>query len=533
MDFANWKIKTRLSAGFGLMLVLLAAIAVFSAWAMRSSAQDTHLIAERLKIERQLGEWARIIDINLERSLAAGRTADPDMQHDLEKAITASSAIATGLQQFLSGNIRDEQAKALYAEALAQRKDYQARRAHGFELKAHGDSEAAARYFSQDLPQQAKVYSAAVARVLERQRTLINETGAAVEARADATVTLLTIASLAAVAVAVAFAWWFSRTLLRQLGGEPGYAAQVTAVIASGDLSQEVLTHSSDKDSLLHSIRAMRDGLANIVADVRSGTERVLDSSREIAGGVQDLSSRTEEQAASLEETASSMDELTGTVRQNGDNARQADRLVRAAAEVAGEGGAVVAKVVGSMDSISTSAARMADIIGVIDGIAFQTNILALNAAVEAARAGEQGRGFAVVASEVRTLAQRSAAAAKEIRELIDASVRHVAQGSELAAHAGQTMERVVEGVQRVRDMMSEVSAASAEQSTGIEHINTAVSQMDAVTQQNAALVEQAAAAAEAMEAEASRLASLVARFRLASDAAPRLMARPGLQALR
>jgi len=266
---------------------------------------------------------------------------------------------------------------------------------------------------------------------------------------------------------------------------------------------------------LLQALKTMNDGLVSIVTEVRQGTDNIAAASTEIASGNLDLSSRTEEQASSLAETASSMEQLTSTVRQNADNARQANQLAMNASEVAQRGGAVVAQVVSTMDEINSSARKIVDIISVIDGIAFQTNILALNAAVEAARAGEQGKGFAVVATEVRSLAQRSAAAAKEIKELIGNSVDKVDAGSTLVSQAGATMDEVVTSIQRVTDIMGEITSASAEQSSGIEHVNHAISQMDSVTQQNAALVEEAAAAAASLQDQAASLAQVVSIFKL------------------
>jgi methyl-accepting chemotaxis protein len=313
----------------------------------------------------------------------------------------------------------------------------------------------------------------------------------------------------------VALGLLITRSLTRQLGGEPAYAAEVAGRIAAGDLATEVRLRSGDDSSLLAAMHAMRDKLAVIVTQVRGGTDAIAAASGQIASGNQDLSSRTEEQASSLEETASSMEELTSTVKQNADNARQANALAITASEVAGKGGAVVAQVVETMGSIKDSSAKVVDIIAVIDGIAFQTNILALNAAVEAARAGEQGRGFAVVAGEVRTLAHRSAAAAKEIKQLIGDSVGKVESGSQLVGEAGMTMREVVTSIQRVADIMAEITSASQEQTAGIEQINQAVSQMDNVTQQNAGLVEEAAAASEAMQNQAAKLSGLVSLFRL------------------
>lgn len=330
--------------------------------------------------------------------------------------------------------------------------------------------------------------------------------------------TLIISILVIAVVLSAGIAAVLTRGILRQLGGEPSYAAEVATRIAAGDLTAEVSVAHGDTTSLLAAMKAMRDSLVNIVSQVRLGTDNIASASTQIASGNLDLSSRTEEQASSLEETASSMEEMTSTVKQNADNARQANTLAASASETAQKGGAVVHQVVETMSAINASANKIVDIISVIDGIAFQTNILALNAAVEAARAGEQGRGFAVVAGEVRTLAQRSAAAAKEIKALIDDSVEKVDIGARLVNEAGETMNEIVESVKRVTDIMGEITAASQEQTSGIEQINQAISQMDEVTQQNASLVEEAAAASEAMKDQASELLQVVSVFKTAAS---------------
>ncbi|MDR3391125.1 MAG: methyl-accepting chemotaxis protein [Sulfuriferula sp.] len=322
--------------------------------------------------------------------------------------------------------------------------------------------------------------------------------------------------AIGAIVLGVLLAAFFGMFLIRAISRPLEEAILIASNVAAGDLTQRIEADSTNEfGQLLQALKNMNASLVDIVGEVRNGTESIASASGQIAAGNLDLSNRTESQAGSLEETASAMEELTSTVKQNADNARQANQLAETASEVAGKGGAVVSDVVNTMSAINDSARKIADIIGVIDGIAFQTNILALNAAVEAARAGEQGRGFAVVATEVRSLAQRSAAAAKEIKLLIDDSVSKVEQGNKQAAQAGTTMSEVVSSVQRVTDIMSEISAASREQSQGIEEINQAVTQMDEATQQNAALVEEAAAAAKSLQDQAGYLEEVVNRFKL------------------
>ena len=332
--------------------------------------------------------------------------------------------------------------------------------------------------------------------------------------------TVLRNSALAAIVLgtlaAALFGYALVRNIYRDLGSEPAYAVAIAEQIASGNLGVAIDTATGDQTSLIYAMRAMRDKLATIVTEVRGGVQTIATASQQIAFGNANLSSRTEQQASSLEETAASMEELISTVKQNAGNVNQASQLAVTASEVAVKGGSVVHEVVETMGAINESARKIVDIIGVIDGIAFQTNILALNAAVEAARAGEQGRGFAVVAAEVRGLAQRSAEAAKEIKTLIDNSVEKVDAGNRLADQAGTTMQEVVKHIRRVTDIMTGISAASQEQTAGIEQINMAVSQMDKTTQQNAALVEESAVASAALREQADRLAEMVSVFKLA-----------------
>ena len=335
--------------------------------------------------------------------------------------------------------------------------------------------------------------------------------------------TMLTVLVAFAGTVVVVVVLVVPLTLLnsRSITSPIGYAAQVAESIADGDLSRPIHVEGQDESAmLLQTLTRMQDSLRSVVGQVHESSVSIRNASAEVATGNVDLSHRTEQAAGSLQQTASSMEQLTGTVRHSADSAQQASQLAASAAEVAQRGGAVVAQVVSTMQDINTSARKIADIIGTIDGIAFQTNILALNAAVEAARAGEQGRGFAVVASEVRSLAQRSASAAREIKTLIGASVERVDTGSRLVADAGSTMTEIVASVQRVSDIIGEISTAAGEQSTGIGQINSAVADLDGMTQQNAALVEQSAAAAESLREQAERLGQVVSTFRLSSAAA-------------
>jgi methyl-accepting chemotaxis protein len=422
-----------------------------------------------------------------------------------------------------------EQGKALFADLDRQFTVFEAKFGRLRELaRVEGDEarNAAVAYMISDYKASADLFDAKMA-VLSTQKERAAADAAAETAsiyrNARAVMLALVLGSLA---VGVAIGLMITRSLTRQLGGEPRYAAEVAGLIAAGDLSRTVVTRPGDTRSLLAAMETMRASLVQIVSEVRSGTDTIATAAAEISSGNLDLSSRTEQQASSLEETASSMEELTSTVRQNADNARQANVLAASASEVALQGGAVVAEVVHTMASINESSTRIVDIIGVIDGIAFQTNILALNAAVEAARAGEQGRGFAVVATEVRNLAQRSASAAKEIKELIDDSVGKVEAGGRLVDKAGHTMTEIVASITRVTDIMGEIASASHEQTMGIEQINSAITQMDEVTQQNAALVEEAAAAAGSLQDQSGVLAQLVGTFKL-DQAKPRAAAVP------
>jgi len=349
--------------------------------------------------------------------------------------------------------------------------------------------------------------------MVKYQSDMLDEELASVSREGSSTLRLLLALVISSMVGLLLFAWHFAAQLNQRIAASRSVADRVR----DGDLTQPVLDTARDEFSpLLQALQQMQDGLARVVGTVRQGADGVATASTEISSGNQDLSRRTEQQASSLQQTAASMEQLGGTVRQNADNASQANQLAMGASRVARDGGTVVAEVVSTMKGIHDSSRRIADIIGTIDGIAFQTNILALNAAVEAARAGEQGRGFAVVASEVRSLAQRSAEAAREIKGLISASVEQVERGNTLVERAGSTMTEVVAAIQRVTDIMGEISAASAEQSSGVNQVGQAVTLMDQATQQNAALVEQSAASAETLRQQAQQLVQAVAVFKLA-----------------
>jgi methyl-accepting chemotaxis protein len=516
MNFAKMRVGNRLAIGFGACLILLLVIAVGSSLTMRSITADTdNLLEQQLQTERLVTEWHGSIQSNVQRAQASARLSDPEDRKYFDDGLARAIQRNTEVQKLLNERLIDPVAKQLYAKALSDRDAYQAARKSVLAARDSGDAELTAKRIREVFVPACDTYLASINAVAQRQRAAIDEIGKAVHERSVQGISLSAILTVVSVATAVLLGWLITRSVLKQLGGEPGYAAGITDRIAAGDLTVRVDLAANDNSSLLFSIAAMRDRLASIVGEVRTTTEAVAIASDEIASGNMDLSSRTEQQASSLEETASSMEELTSTVKQNTDYARQANKLAANASDVAVRGGGVVAEVVTTMESISSSSKRVVDIIGVIDGIAFQTNILALNAAVEAARAGEQGRGFAVVASEVRNLAQRSASAAKDIKELISDSVEKIESGSVLVHQAGDTMTEIVSSVRSVSDIMEQISHASQEQEAGIEQINQAIGEMDGVTQQNAALVEQAAAAAESLQGQSTHLAQLVSVFKL------------------
>ncbi|HEY0844106.1 MAG TPA: methyl-accepting chemotaxis protein [Noviherbaspirillum sp.] len=519
MKIANLKIGIRLGLGFGLVLILMIVLAVVGVTRMQKIERGLDgIVNENYVMTKAAFEMRQaVLTIGLATRNIALMTDEDQKERENDRIFDARDEYDSYVEN-LDRLFTSEQGKAVLAKIAAARAATDPLTDKVLETLQEGKQpEAITMLVDEVWPAQKKWLSAVdeMVRILDRMADkAVSDANASYKSALILTLAL----SGAALVLGIGAAWLVTRSITKPLHE----AVDVARRVAKGDLTADVHVNSKDETGqLMEALKEMNDSLLHIVEQVRSGTQTIATASAEIANGNQDLSSRTEQQASSLQETASSMEELTSTVKQNAENARQANVLARSASDVAVEGGSVVSQVVDTMGAINASARKISDIIGVIDGIAFQTNILALNAAVEAARAGEQGRGFAVVASEVRNLAQRSASAAKEIKALIQDSVEKVGAGSRLVDQAGATMENVVTSVKRVTDIMDEIASASVEQTAGIEQINQAIVQMDQVTQQNAALVEQAAAAAEAMQDQAAHLAQAVNVFKLSSDDVP------------
>jgi methyl-accepting chemotaxis protein len=518
MSIANLRIGPRLALAFGTLCVALVFVAGQGVVMLGRVNEGTDTIVNMrmprvAMATRMLGE-VNDISIALRDLLLSDDGADRAQQ--IEEVLSSRKELDTILAQ-LDGLLVYPQARAVLAQEVQLNARYTQGQQELMRLIASGNAAGARAYMKTTLRPLLADYKAAIDQQIGIQADLARATAQDAQSMYTRTRTLMVVLAAGILAVAGALAWWITASITRPLRR----ALDVATAVAAGDLTTRVEVDSRcEVGQLLGTLKRMNDSLVATVGTVRSGTETIALASGEVAAGNQDLSARTEQQASALEETASSMEELTSTVRQNADNARQANTLAATASAVASKGGVVIEQVVDTMAQIHAASGRIGDIIGVIDGIAFQTNILALNAAVEAARAGEQGRGFAVVASEVRSLAQRSAAAAREIKSLIIDSGDKVDAGSQLVREAGSTMREIVDSVRRVTDILGEIMAASLEQSAGIEQINVAITQMDGVTQQNAALVEQAAAAAQAMRDQAARLAEAVAVFRIEGGAA-------------
>ncbi|QGZ41151.1 methyl-accepting chemotaxis protein [Pseudoduganella flava] len=518
----NFSIGTRLAAGFALVLALTILMIIFGVSHMRSQADATRaMMHEPLAKERMASDWYRLIHTSVRRTSAISKSTDASLAGFFKEDLANSTKEINELQKNIEALLTTPEEKQAFERIGEARKRYIKSRDAITALKKDGKLEEAEAVLTKDFLPDAKAYQDSLNDLLQLQRKAIDAEASHIDDVSQSNTRFLIICGALVIAFGAFCSWWLTRGIVVPLH----QAVDIACSVANNDLRSDIVVTTQDETGrLLGALKQMNEGLAAIVSKVRTGTEHMTSASGEIAAGNMDLSARTEQQASALEETASSMEELTSTVKQNADNARQANQLAVSASEVAVRGGEVVSQVVDTMESINASSKKIVDIISVIDGIAFQTNILALNAAVEAARAGEQGRGFAVVASEVRSLAQRSAAAAKEIKELIGDSVGKVDTGSKLVAQAGETMTEVVQSIHRVTDIMGEITTASVEQSAGIEQVNQAIADMDGVTQQNAALVEEAAAAAASMREQAEALANVVAVFKLHEMAgAPRM----------
>jgi len=512
MKINDLKIGVRLGGAFAAVLALMVLMLGVAFWQLERIADAKQTMAQTSYRAKLAKEWSQGTVTNSVSTVAKYKSVDPvdEKYHDAQMKVISDKA--GKLQKELESLVQSAQGKALLAEIATERAKYSAMRNEGFKMKSAlgADSAEVKAFFEAKVIPEMRIYVATIEKLAAFQEQLFTDADTSIDAIVVSATRILIGLGIAALAIGAAFGWLLTRSITRPLANAVNLARQV----ASGDLTADIRAESRDEvGDLVLALKTMNDNLLKTVTEVRAGTETIVTASQQIASGNLDLSSRTEQQASSLEETASSMEELTSTVRQNADNARQANVLAKNASQIAAHGGEVVSQVVTTMASINASSKKIGDIIAVIDGIAFQTNILALNAAVEAARAGEQGRGFAVVASEVRNLAQRSAAAAKEIRGLISDSVTKVEAGGRLVDEAGVTMQEIVQGIGRVTDIMADITSASAEQSTGIEQVNEAITQMDGVTQQNAALVEEAAAAAASLQEQATTLAQLVSVF--------------------
>jgi methyl-accepting chemotaxis protein len=518
-------IAKRLVCVLGLILLLSLCTSLFAVFKLRQMGEVTDaMLAVNLKTERAASDWLRNTTAGVQRAAAIAKSSDPSLIEYFAPATAASIAETNDLQKYVESQMVTPEQKALSGKIADLRKGYLAAREEVSKFKKAGDAEGAAKAFTDRFEPMARSYVAAVQEVAVGQRAQLDAAAKRNDELRSQTGVLLVVCAVLSLLLGMLLSRYLSLSIIGPLKQAQANAEAIAQLDLTG--VPQASYANDETGHLLHAIDQMRAVLQTSMQQVRGVVDNISTASHQIASGNQDLSARTENAASNLQETASSMEELTSTVQHSADAASQASQLASSAAQVAQRGGDVVARVVSTMNQINQSSQKISDIIGVIDSIAFQTNILALNAAVEAARAGEQGRGFAVVASEVRSLAQRSANAAREIKALIGASVENVEAGARLVGDAGSTMDEIVASVKRVTDMMGEISAATKEQSHGIGQVNIAVTQLDQMTQQNAALVEESTAAAQSLNDQALRLSEVVGQFRLgyhAQHAAPRL----------
>ncbi len=505
-----------LGMGFFAVIVVCVCVAAFGWMKLRDQGEQLRVLAED-----RMGNLARLQSLK-DNANASARVVrnlalitDPAQMAEESRRLDEVVARNGLVMKELDQRLQTEQARRLFADIRQARQPFVETMRQAGDLGLANQGDAARDLIMGRLRSLQTTYFDAVEALVDYQKAQTQATvDGSLRRVAEDGVAMLVLTLLAA-ALGGLVAWMITRTVKQQLGGEPSYAAGVARQIAQGDLSVRVQLAPGDTSSLLRAMEDMRAGLARVVADVRQSSESIATGASQIASGNADLSQRTEEQASNLEQTAASMEEMNATVKLNADTVRTATQLAASSSQAATGGGKIVDRVVATMEQITASSRKIEDIIGVIDSIAFQTNILALNAAVEAVRAGEQGRGFAVVASEVRSLAQRSAGAAKEIKALIGESVSKVDEGSGLVSETGSAMKDIVQQAQRVADLIGEIGAATAEQADGVAQVGDAVVQLDQVTQQNAALVEESAAAAASLNAQAARLVDLVSLFKL------------------
>ncbi len=519
-------IGKRLSLGFGLLLALSLLGTLLGVWQLQTASTSTQAVIEQpLAKERLISDWYRLIHTAVRRTTAVAKSSDASLATYFADEQKLSASTTTDIQTQVEGLMQTDAERTLFKDISALRRSYTEARDAVIDLRRSGQHEQADAQLETRFVPAAKQYMARVQALMELQRKALDESAAPIKAANDQARYWLIALGAITCGLGMALAVTITRSITLPLSD----SVAVADTIASGDLTSSIT--STRKDEAGHLLRALGDmqhSLASMIGQIRDAGNQIASASDQIAGGTQDLSSRTEHTAANLQQTASSMEQFTATVQQSAEAARTASGLASSAAQVASQGGSLVAQVVDTMEDIHTRSRRIADIIGVIDGIAFQTNILALNAAVEAARAGEQGRGFAVVAGEVRSLAQRSAEAAKEIKGLISTSVEKVGEGTQLVHNAGAAMQNIVSSVQKVTEVIAHIASSAREQSDGIALVNDAIAQLDQATQQNAALVEESAAAAQSLREQAYRLAQAASTFKVADSAAPLL--RPGRQ---